>query len=187
MIKKSIFILFLLFINCHLEYGQSVSDYDKRFIKAKPMLSKQVSSLLQDSTTCETIIYSVFNLDYHIIIKKKQNNYNLFFFKFYATDAQPVLLYYSYIPLSNKDFEDLFNKDLYWKKKNYYNYTPADNYNGSILDGNKSLFFYYAKDSSIIAEFHLPTFTDENPLRINHQFLLDLRMDLIVKYIFAKE
>lgn len=130
----------------------------------------------------ETIIYSFFNLKYFLIADRKSSNYDLALFEC-ENLKKPVLLYYSNIPHDNKNFAKLFDRNLYWDETADRALSSKDGF----LSSNKSSFYYYDSNDNIIAVLHMPTFETEHPLKANHSFFIDLRFELIMKYILAPE
>lgn len=156
-------------------------QYSQRMDQTKSVLISQVKCIFREDDACEKIIYSIFNLDYHIVIVNNDDFYRLYFFRYKLTDSLPILLFYNTEKKENKEYISLFDGSLYWMGNLNSSSFPGGTVN--FMDANKSDFVYLDKNGKVVAEFHLPTFSDYNPLKKNHLYLYDLRRSLTVNFI----
>lgn len=178
---KGALLLIVLLINQKIIFGQKNDQYDFRRRSLDSVIFNQISSIVNDRLPCEKIIYSIFNLDYQIVVTNNTDYYRLFFFKTKEKDSVPVLLYFKTELKDDINYSNLFNRAKYWKRKIFFDWDV--NREPHFLDSNKSDFYFFDKDGTVIAEFHLPTFMDNHPLQINHDFFYNIRTELIKNYI----
>lgn len=181
MAKKHTLLVFIL--TCTLVKAScqdTTTQYFLRLEKNKTQILDQINIISCDKANKSFVLYSVFNLDFNIVITKGKDFFRLFFFRSLLTDSIPLLLYYTSFPLKDENCQKIFDSHLYKIGDNY----PSTSAKDSILDYNKSDFYYFDANGRVVVEFHLPTFRSRNPLSDYLMFLLHKRDELIFRFIF---